>query len=106
MFENFSYTSTNLVEHSTIAIPAPAAANAPQACCICGHQVAGHDRQNHMGGHILRRLRDVEESFENIGSMVLHALLSNFGIYVIISLILTFIRFQYSIRADSAPNQV
>jgi hypothetical protein len=77
----FPYTSINLVEHSTIAIPAPAAANAPQACCICGHQVAGPDRQNHMGGHILRRLRDVEESFENVGSMVLHTSLSNFGIY-------------------------
>ncbi|KAF8867765.1 hypothetical protein CPB84DRAFT_1859091 [Gymnopilus junonius] len=72
----FPYTSIHpsnpamIIEHSIISIHAPTAANAPQACCICGHQVAGPDRQNHMGGHILRRLRGVEESFENIGSKV------------------------------------
>ena len=43
------------------------AANALQACCICGRQVAGPDRpdlQNHIGEHILHRLRKASRTWD------------------------------------------
>jgi len=47
------------------SISPPSAANAPQACRVCRRQISGPDRQNHMGGHIIRALRGVDEHSEN-----------------------------------------
>lgn len=88
-FSNHWTDPAMIIEHSTIHIPAPIATNAPQACSICGHQVAGPDWQNHMGGHILHRLRGILENFENMGSTVWPA---DFVIYLVQSLLTVFLQ--------------
>jgi len=57
-----------IIEHST-SIPTPSTSDAPKACCICNHQVSGLNHQNHMGRHILHKLRGVDEdlSGESVG---------------------------------------
>jgi len=50
-------------------IAAPSTGNAPKPCNICRRQVSGPDRQNHMGRHILCKLRDVIETGENLGTV-------------------------------------
>lgn len=46
-----------VVQHSTTAISPPLDGAAPQLCRVCGEKVAGPNRQNHMGRHILRSQR-------------------------------------------------
>ncbi|KAF8055318.1 hypothetical protein FPV67DRAFT_1789064 [Lyophyllum atratum] len=58
--------ASTTIEHTIPSIPPPTAANGPQACRICCQQVSGPFRQNHMGEHILRKLRGVVEHFEDI----------------------------------------
>ena len=60
------------------SLKAPQLESAPQACHICRKQVGGSDRQNHMGEHILRKLRGVEEHFEQqVISVSISALLTD-----------------------------
>ncbi|KAF8150236.1 hypothetical protein B0H34DRAFT_811419 [Crassisporium funariophilum] len=67
-----SAESLTNIEHTITSITPPSAASAPQACNICCQQVSGPDRQNHMGRHILRKLRGIAELSDNIdmGSIV------------------------------------
>jgi hypothetical protein len=91
-----------VVKYSTIPVATPSAANSPQACRICSHQIAGPDRQNHMGGHILRCLRNVEESFQNMGIMVRQSI-SHFRDSTLMSRYS--LRFHGSIHVDSVANR-
>ena len=52
------------IVHSTMEISPPSLSDAPQACRICRLQVSGPDRQNHMGRHILHKLRGVNHEDE------------------------------------------
>lgn len=61
--------ATTTIDHSTTAIAAPSTRNAPKPCNICHRQVLGPDRQNHMGRHILYKLRGVIETSENLGTV-------------------------------------
>ena len=61
------------IDHSTTSIAPPPSNSAVYPCTICHRQIGGPDRQNHMGGHILRRLRGVAEDFDGntLGSVSL-----------------------------------
>lgn len=93
---------TTQVEHIITSIPPPSAASAPQACGICRRQVSGPDRQNHMGRHILQKLRGVAElpGDINMGSVRLSS-------YVLksLKLITFYTRLQRSTPVDFVVNQ-
>jgi len=56
---------TTITSHFTTSISPPPENNAMQPCTVCHRQISGPDRQNHMGGHILRKLRGVVENEGN-----------------------------------------
>jgi hypothetical protein len=60
-------TNPATIEHSTTSIAVPSS-DAPQGCRVCSRQVSGPDRQSHMGRHILRKLRGVNENFQSGGT--------------------------------------
>ena len=104
-------SSTN-IEYTLSGITPPSAANGPQACNICRRQVSGPDRQNHMGGHILRKLRGIVEHSENfnMGSVSSFRHLSSLSLFSVqakvrrLKLIITY-RSQWTTHADFVDNQ-
>jgi hypothetical protein len=56
-----------LVDHLIASIQAPAVGRTAHSCEICGEMIPSELRQNHMGCHILRKLRGItERSGENL----------------------------------------
>jgi hypothetical protein len=56
--------SVTLVNHCITSIQAPSTSRTAQECRVCGKGVPAELRQNHMGGHILRKLRGVQTDQE------------------------------------------
>jgi hypothetical protein len=50
------------VSHRLPSIIAPSPKEGRRKCCVCGKNVAGPDRQNHMGAHIFLAQRGLQES--------------------------------------------
>ncbi|KAF7328555.1 hypothetical protein MVEN_02543200 [Mycena venus] len=61
--------TTKSILHSFNAVTAPAAKDNRRPCCICQKNVAGPDRQNHMGKHILFAQRGVVEANDTVAEV-------------------------------------
>ncbi|KAK7013944.1 hypothetical protein R3P38DRAFT_3322453 [Favolaschia claudopus] len=57
-----SLRSGTLVSHCLPSIVAPSPKDGRRKCLICGKDVLGTERQNHMGRHILLSLRGIKEN--------------------------------------------